>query len=419
VHTVSYSGHHFEVEVLNGEGDLVWMAFGENRGVARSGRCMDDFRSAMDDCALRDLGYMGNKFTWQRGLTEETMLRGRLDRFMACDDWCSLFPSNEVCHFPIHRSDHAPIMLQAGKNDEQWRKGRLFKFEAYWLSREECEEVVRNAWQGSEIDLGHMQSYWYARARANDLKDGDRNTTYFHRKASAQHLGREAILLEGLKWRVGDGRQIGVWDKAWLPEDSSAIVPTPREEDANLIRDIPLIHNPPSDERFWWPNKDGIYTVKSGYRLGLLGPTTVAQDGVGRELWRRGNDFMSFSALAWAAWTSRNKSIFENENHDPMLLAVGYIRYVHDHELYVVKVIHRAKVGTVGSASEWTRPPSMVWKINTDAAIMEDGEPLLPGVVCKSARIGSSKGLVGVGCSKCGNGGEQPWIWKKPCLPVP
>ncbi|KAK9671108.1 hypothetical protein RND81_12G007600 [Saponaria officinalis] len=40
--------------------------------------------------------------------------------------------------------------------------------------------------------------------------------------------GSKALLLEGLKWRVGDGRTIRVWDDAWLPGPSSSLVPTPQ-----------------------------------------------------------------------------------------------------------------------------------------------------------------------------------------------
>lgn len=89
-------------------------------GAQRSSRCMDGFRGAMDDCEVRDLGYKGSIFTWQRGLSPGTMIRERLDRFLGCDEWSLIFPCVEVQHFPIHRSDHAPIMLKAGRANEVW-----------------------------------------------------------------------------------------------------------------------------------------------------------------------------------------------------------------------------------------------------------------------------------------------------------
>ncbi|XP_048502709.1 uncharacterized mitochondrial protein AtMg00310-like [Beta vulgaris subsp. vulgaris] len=46
--------------------------------------------------------------------------------------------------------------------------------------------------------------------------------------------GEKALLLEGLKWRMGDGTQISVED-AWLLGDSAVVVPTPNLEcSANL-----------------------------------------------------------------------------------------------------------------------------------------------------------------------------------------
>lgn len=52
----------------------------------------------------------------------------------------------------------------------------------------QCNEIV------DELDdLRRLEeSYWHARARANELRDGDKNTKYFHHKAS-QRKKRNAI----------------------------------------------------------------------------------------------------------------------------------------------------------------------------------------------------------------------------------
>ena len=112
--------------------------------------------------------------------------------------------------------------------------------------------------------------------------------------------GAKSLLLEGLKWRVGDGTRIGVWDDSWLPGESSSVVATPNiespadlkvsdllngvgdwceaalqmhltVEDAVLARQIPLSTRSTEDVLYWWPNTDGIYTTKSGYWMGRLG----------------------------------------------------------------------------------------------------------------------------------------------------
>uniref|UniRef100_A0A803ML38 Uncharacterized protein n=1 Tax=Chenopodium quinoa TaxID=63459 RepID=A0A803ML38_CHEQI len=218
-------------------------------GNARSERCMNDFREVLDHTGTRDLGYTGNAFTWQRGNSDPTIIRERLDRFIACDRWCELFPHRVVQHFPIYlsRSDHAPILLHVGERVEKRRRQRIFWFETHLLSRPECEEIVKGAWESNVGDQAHIklatcigelkkwasctfgsikkkisqveeklrvaqqgvmdgvvinqckslsteldelllmeESYWFSRARATEFRDGDKNTPYFHHKATAR-----------------------------------------------------------------------------------------------------------------------------------------------------------------------------------------------------------------------------------------
>ncbi|XP_056697297.1 uncharacterized protein [Spinacia oleracea] len=114
-------------------------------GVVRRERLIDAFREVIDSCALRDLGYKGCIFTWQHGNTVNTLIRERLDRYLADEDWVYLFPHNEVLHFPIYRSDHAPILLKCGTENVRKKGKKLFRFESMWLSSEECGRVVSSA----------------------------------------------------------------------------------------------------------------------------------------------------------------------------------------------------------------------------------------------------------------------------------
>lgn len=135
-------------------------------------------------------------------------------------------------------------------------KNRRFHFETSWLLDESCEEVVKHAWENStgEILVGRIASmaqglkqwssvkfknlgkqiadtekalaaaqllpisdtmcrtctdlgkklddlhekheaYWYLRSRIAEIRDGDRNTTYFHHKASQR---RKRNFVQGL-----------------------------------------------------------------------------------------------------------------------------------------------------------------------------------------------------------------------------
>lgn len=125
-------------------------------GCARQDREMMAFRGCLDDCGLRDLGFSGSTFTWCRGNTPTTMIRERLDRFVACSGWQNRFPSFDVRHFPIYRSDHAPILLHTSRPPGEGCNAKLFCFESLWLSNDECRGVVTNAWReslGEEMDF--------------------------------------------------------------------------------------------------------------------------------------------------------------------------------------------------------------------------------------------------------------------------
>ncbi|KAK9672053.1 hypothetical protein RND81_12G073000 [Saponaria officinalis] len=106
---------------------------------------MNDFRLAIDDCGLMDLGHDGDPFTWQRGRSTENLIRERLDRFMATMTWCNIYHDWCVVHFPRTNSDHSLIVLDTDgiSSRIQFKPRRCsFKFEPMWVTNPECEIIV-------------------------------------------------------------------------------------------------------------------------------------------------------------------------------------------------------------------------------------------------------------------------------------
>ena len=113
--------------------------------------------------------------------------------------------------------------------------------------------------------------------------------------------GARSLLVEGLGWRIGNSTTVDAIHDKWVPFEMSVGCPnltvvldsTIREADLidfnrgkwdinvlsqlfdgdtiSAILSIPLSSNWSHDSLYWWLTKNGVYTVKSGYWLGLLG----------------------------------------------------------------------------------------------------------------------------------------------------
>lgn len=159
---------------------------------------------------------------------------------------------------------HAPILLNTDCQMLDNVNEKLFRFESFWLSNENCKKVVANAWGNFlaspletklehcahtlkdwagntfgevkrkirttekkltkaqkltpdanmiavcntlsvELDDLHRveEAYWHMRSRVNELKDGDNNTKYFNHKANSRqkrNLTSTIFLQPALLW---------------------------------------------------------------------------------------------------------------------------------------------------------------------------------------------------------------------------
>lgn len=61
----------------------------------------------------------------------------------------ALFPTAFVEHIAQARSDHIPIMLHCARprQENEPHRQRPFRFEATWVRKHHCEEIVRQVWE--------------------------------------------------------------------------------------------------------------------------------------------------------------------------------------------------------------------------------------------------------------------------------
>ena len=235
-------------------------------GALRPQRQMDAFRNIINKCGFKDLGYLGFDFTWCNQQEGSDRIYLRLDRAFATLDWIEHFSNVRVQHLDETTLDHCPLLLADSVSSQKCGKHRFFfeaiwtrradykeLMKEVWNSntvshdpsslsaglkvcadrlakwgssvfwqipkkiqekKERLGELLRNdtsLQNGAEINelrkeinimLDDEEVWWHQRSRVQWLGEGDRNTKYFHHRASERRR-KNAI--------VGLWNDEGIW----------------------------------------------------------------------------------------------------------------------------------------------------------------------------------------------------------------
>ncbi|XP_074314566.1 uncharacterized protein LOC141649785 [Silene latifolia] len=238
----------------------------EMKGGQRAQWQMNQFREAVDACGLIDVSFEGYAFTWDNGQVGEDNRQSRIDRATGTNEWMEHFPYARLCHLGREWSDHSPLKLVLDRRENVAQTARRFRFEQIWVGAEGCEEAILRGFERGGDDLVEAlqesarelqawkrvsigkivkmiatkrsqitrlneggrtaeevrrrrklvrevadlcrqeEQFWRQRSRALWLKDGDRNTSVFHKQAGQRkaknHISK--LVDDGGVVRCGD-----------------------------------------------------------------------------------------------------------------------------------------------------------------------------------------------------------------------
>ncbi|XP_024195708.1 uncharacterized protein LOC112198837 [Rosa chinensis] len=148
-------------------------------GPPRAVTPMATFRRTLADCDLLDMGFVGSHFTWSRpstGNALQQLSRKIYDTGTKLMQWYKSDFDNQKAELHVIQEKLNDLM-PLPYSPEQYEEQRLLHV------------------KHSQI-LAQQELYWRQRSRAIWLKDGDRNSAYFHRRACNR---RSKNLIRGLK----------------------------------------------------------------------------------------------------------------------------------------------------------------------------------------------------------------------------
>lgn len=117
------------------------------KGLAKNHNCLAQFRNAIDDCELIDMGFRGEIFTLTNMRHRVQFVQERLDWFLCSLGWRVFFLEAVFDDLDYDNSDHRPLFIDLSYSTKDkllsnTRWVSRFHFEEQWSLQEDCKEII-------------------------------------------------------------------------------------------------------------------------------------------------------------------------------------------------------------------------------------------------------------------------------------
>lgn len=138
-----------------------------------TGGVSTSFADWVQSTCLIDVGFVGPLYTWNHGREAACRKSARLDRALCDDRWRVQFPEATLRHLHHFHSDHTPILLQTSGASPSGIGRRPFRFQAAWLDHKDFAQLVQDSWVGGNVITQKLGSLAQALQRWNKTVFGN------------------------------------------------------------------------------------------------------------------------------------------------------------------------------------------------------------------------------------------------------